>query len=80
MQLAFKAGTILSGAIDAGDISIAQAFDRKYRPIPGSNPAQFETSYCKLFDRLLQPLFDGALDFPHCFLYGRRRKRLSSDA
>ena len=63
MRLAFKAGTILLGAIEAGDISIVQTFDRKYRPIPGSNPAQFETSYCKVFDRLLQPLFDGALSF-----------------
>ena len=63
MRLASKAGKILSGAIEAGDISIVQTFDKKYRPVPGSNPAQFETTYCKVFDRLLQPLFDGALDF-----------------
>ncbi len=59
MRLASKAGTILSSAIEAD----AQFFDKNYRPIQGSNPPQFETSYCAVFDRLLQSLFDGALDF-----------------
>ena len=63
MRLAFKASNLLSDAIEAGDIPIAHVFDKNYRQIPGSNPPQFDTSYCKLFDRLLQPLFDGALDF-----------------
>ncbi len=63
MRLASKTGAILSSAIEAGDISNAQVFDKNYRLIPGSNPPQFETDYCKVFDRLLQPLFDAALDF-----------------
>ena len=63
MRLASRAGTILSGAVEAGDIPLAQLFDKTYRPIPGSNPPQFDTSYCRLFDRLLQSIFDRALDF-----------------
>lgn len=63
MRLASTAAALLSGAVEAGDISFEQLFDKTYRSIPGSNPPQFDTCYCTMFDRLLQPLFDGALDF-----------------
>ncbi len=69
VRLASEAGAIVSGAVEAGDISIAQVFDKIYRPIPGSNPPQFETSYCGLSDRLLQPLFDAALGFDPCVVF-----------
>jgi methyl-accepting chemotaxis protein len=63
MRLAARTGEMLSTAVEANDLSIADLFDKTYRAVRGSNPPQFETGYCKLFDRLLQPLFDGALDF-----------------
>jgi methyl-accepting chemotaxis protein len=63
VRLAERAGMILTAAVEAGELPAADLFDKAYRAIPGSNPPQFETGYCKLFDRLLQPLFDGALEF-----------------
>ncbi len=63
MRLASKAGAILSGAVESGVIPIEHVFDKAYRPIAGSDPPQFDTSYCTVFDRLLQHLFDEALDF-----------------
>ncbi len=68
-RLAARAGAILTAAVEAGELSIAELFDKTYRAIPGSNPPQFETNYCKLFDRLLQPLFDGALDFDRSVVF-----------
>ena len=53
MRLASKAGDILSRATETGAISIAEIFDKTYRPIAGSNPPQFDTNYCAVFDRLL---------------------------
>jgi len=63
MRLAARAGKILTIAIEAGELSLADLFDKTYRAIPDSDPQQFETGYCSIFDRMLQPLFDGALNF-----------------
>jgi len=35
-------------------------FDQSYRPVPGTNPQKFMTSYAAVFGRELQPLFDEA--------------------
>jgi methyl-accepting chemotaxis protein len=63
MRLASDISKLISDAVETGEIQATEAFDKNYRSIAGSNPSQFETNYCKLFDRLFQPLFDGALNF-----------------
>lgn len=69
IRLASIVSATLSSAIESGQLSIYQVFDTDYIPILGSNPPQFETSYCKLFDQVLQPLFDKALDFDARVVY-----------
>jgi len=63
IRLASNISKLISDAVETGAIKFTEAFDKNYCSIVGSNPSQFETNYCKLFDRLLQPLFDEALNF-----------------
>ena len=63
MRLAALVSLEMTAAADRGDLSLDDVFDRDYRPIPGSNPAQFQTRYNAVFDRVLTPIFDAALSF-----------------
>ena len=48
----------IEGAIDRGEITIEEVFDRNYRERPGSNPKQFDTAFCDTADRYVQPILD----------------------
>lgn len=50
-------------AVATGQISMAQLFDEAYRPIRGSDPAQFMTGFVGLTDRVLPPIQEPVLDF-----------------
>lgn len=63
MRIASRISKTLYAAAREGRIDFVELFDKNYCPIDGSSPPQFETAYCSLFDRLLQPLFDQALNF-----------------
>lgn len=63
MRIADRIGKTLYATVKEGVVDSSVLFDKNYCPINGSNPPQFETSYCALFDKLLQPLFDQALNF-----------------
>lgn len=52
-QAATKIGNAFDSAIAAGQVSEAQMFDLQYRPIPGTDPQQFETGFTALCDRVL---------------------------
>lgn len=45
--------------IAEGQIGHEQVFDRNYRMIEGSNPAQYETDFCEFADTYIRPLLDG---------------------
>jgi methyl-accepting chemotaxis protein len=49
---------IVEQAIDRGEISIEDVFDRNYRERPGSNPKQFDTNFCDFADRGIRPIID----------------------
>ncbi|MGE5517487.1 MAG: methyl-accepting chemotaxis protein [Bacteroidota bacterium] len=49
-------------AIDSGEISQDDLFDDNYRPVPGSNPAQFTTRFCTFADRVLPAMIEPVLD------------------
>lgn len=49
-------------AIDRGEAALAAVFDDRYLPIAGTNPQQYETSGLLLFERLLPPTINAALD------------------
>ena len=45
-------------AIDSGEVSLDDVFDRNYRLRPGSDPEQFDTNFCDHADRLVRPVVD----------------------
>jgi methyl-accepting chemotaxis protein len=62
-RLAAEVSRVLSEAVSSGRLTESAAFDRDYQAISGTKPQQFRTRYLEHFDRLLQPIFDGALKF-----------------
>ncbi|TXN39302.1 PilZ domain-containing protein, partial [Methylobacterium sp. WL93] len=59
--LAAQAASILEGELAAGRVSEAALFDTDYRPIAGSNPAQFMTRSVEPIVRLLGPILEAEL-------------------
>jgi hypothetical protein len=53
----------LEQAVAAGKLTMNALFDNAYLPVPGSNPAQFTTSFTEAADRLVQPILDDLLGF-----------------
>ena len=47
-------------AIDEGEASLEDVFDRDYRQIEGSNPVQYDTRFCDTADKCVQPILDRA--------------------
>ncbi|WP_315783568.1 methyl-accepting chemotaxis protein [Bradyrhizobium sp. SZCCHNPS1003] len=46
------------GAIDRGEITLADLMDESYREIPGTNPKQYMTRYVEFTDRVLPAIQD----------------------
>ena len=53
----------LEQAVAEGRISMADLFDDKYQPVPGSNPAQVTTRFVALTDELFPPVQEELLAF-----------------
>jgi len=53
----------LEQAVAQGRISMADLFDDKYQPVPGSNPAQVTTRFVALTDELFPPVQEELLSF-----------------
>lgn len=51
----------LQQAVANGDISMEALFQRQYRPMAGSDPAEFDAPFRVLFERLLPPIQQSAL-------------------
>lgn len=63
MQGAAKIPRQFENAIDEGRVTIEELFGETYRPIPGTDPQQFDARMTATTDRLLPPILDGALEF-----------------
>ena len=61
-EAAARIGKALEGAIDSGAISVDDAFDQNYVPIPNTKPPKFKTRFDALTDRLLPPMQEPVLD------------------
>jgi len=48
----------IEAAIDRGEVSMEEVFDRHYVERPGSNPKQYDTKFCDTADRVIQPFLD----------------------
>jgi len=60
LERAFRWRDTIQARIQALATKGANLFDRDYRPVPGTNPQKFLTSYAVVFASELQPLFDDA--------------------
>ncbi len=49
----------LDTAIERGELNFGDLFDTDYRPVPGSNPIQYETNAIGPLERILPPLQEG---------------------
>lgn len=56
-------GMALDSAVKQGRITEAHLFTRRYNPIPGTDPEQVMAPFTELFDELLPPIQEPALDF-----------------
>jgi len=45
-------------AIDAGECSVDDVFDRDYKIVEGSNPVQYDTRFCVHADKHVRPILD----------------------
>jgi len=61
VRLSGEIARVLLAGVEGGQVSMGDLFDRKYRPIPRTDPEQFQTRYLKFFDARIQPIIDGAL-------------------
>jgi len=48
----------LESAIDAGECTLEDVFDRDYREVKGSNPVQYDTRFCLHADKYVRPILD----------------------
>ena len=49
---------VLEGAIDAGEFTLEDVFDRDYQEVKGSNPIQYDTRFCVHADKYVRPILD----------------------
>ena len=61
-QAAAEVGQIFSRAITAGEITREALFDRRYRPIPNTNPPKHNTLFDAFTDRVLPDLQEALLE------------------
>lgn len=59
----------LESALAQGTLSKADLWDREYRSVAGTNPERFSTRYDAVFDRLLPPIQEAALDAHDWLIY-----------
>jgi methyl-accepting chemotaxis protein len=45
-------------AIDGGEVTLEDVFDRNYQEIPGTNPVQYDCRFCDAADKYVQPILD----------------------
>jgi methyl-accepting chemotaxis protein len=69
-KAAASVGARFEAAVAAGEISAADLFDRDYRPVPGSNPAQLMTRFTLFTDRVLPPIQEPLLAIDARVVFG----------
>jgi methyl-accepting chemotaxis protein len=55
-ELSRRTEEALDNALASGKITMDKLFDRKYVPMPGTDPPKYTTAYDKLFDQIVSPL------------------------
>jgi len=57
-EVARQIQSAVEGAIDAGECTLEDVFDRDYREVKGSNPVQYDTRFCIHADKHVRPILD----------------------
>ena len=57
-EVARQIQSAVEGAIDAGECTLEDVFDRDYREVKGSNPIQYDTRFCIHADKHVRPILD----------------------
>lgn len=52
---------LLAKALESGELTRAELFDRNYRPVPGTSPQKYRTAYDSYTDRHMQGTLDSYL-------------------
>lgn len=60
-ETARQVEALFEQALAEGALSREAIFDTDYRAVPGTNPAQFDTAYLAVFERLLPPVIEPVL-------------------
>ena len=60
-QAAAEIAAALKGALARGEITEAELFDAKYRPVEGSDPTQYTTAFTALGEKLFPPIQERVL-------------------
>ncbi len=73
--LAQEATRAIEQALQGGELRLEQLFDEHYRPIHGTDPQKYTTSFTDLFKRVVQPIGEkylaGDARLRFCFLVDR---------
>jgi methyl-accepting chemotaxis protein len=67
--IAAEIGAAFESAVQEGKIALDDLFDTNYRPIAGTDPAQFLTKYADLAEQLLPPIQEPALDLDESVVF-----------
>ncbi|GHD58550.1 chemotaxis protein [Thalassobaculum fulvum] len=62
-EIARSVSRAFEAAVDRGEITMEELFDRNYVPIPGTDPQQLRAGCLKITDKLLPPIQEPALEF-----------------
>ena len=57
-EIARQIEAAIEGAIDAGECTADDVFDRDYKEVKGSNPVQYDTRFCIHADKHVRPILD----------------------
>lgn len=63
IEAAGEVSALFEAALASGQMSMADLFDEKYMPIPGTDPVQHMTRFVAHTDRLLPPIQEAMLGF-----------------
>ena len=61
-EKAAEIGALFEQAVDAGQIALGDLFDESYRPIAGTNPAQYTTRFNEFTDRVLPAVIEPVVE------------------
>lgn len=63
VEAARRVGEVFEENVRSGRIAMADLFDDKYRPIPGTNPQQYMTRFTEFADRVLPDILEKGLSW-----------------